>query len=66
MRFSVDRAAAGFEILARLARKTQVLFFTLHEHLLPVAERALEPDAFQVHKLERPLEREQKAADATA
>ncbi len=66
VRFSDDRAAAGFEILARLARKTQVLFFTLHEHLLPVAERALEPDAFQVHKLERPLEREQKAADATA
>jgi uncharacterized protein YhaN len=38
-----DRAAAGFRVLAELARKTQVLFFTHHEHLIDVARRALDP-----------------------
>jgi hypothetical protein len=28
---------------AELAAKTQVLFFTHHDHLLPIAERALAP-----------------------
>ncbi len=35
-----QRAAAGFKVLAALAAKTQVLFFTHHDHLIPVAERA--------------------------
>lgn len=38
-----DRAQAGFEVLAELARSTQVLFFTHHQHLVSVAERALAP-----------------------
>jgi uncharacterized protein YhaN len=39
--FDDERAAAGFRVLDELARKTQVLFFTHHEHLLNVARRTL-------------------------
>ena len=36
-----ERAQAGFEVLAELAKSTQVLFFTHHRHLLGVAESAI-------------------------
>lgn len=39
--FDDDRAAAGFRVLGELAKKTQVLFFTHHEHLIDVANEAL-------------------------
>ena len=39
--FDDKRAAAGFRVLSELAKKTQVLFFTHHQHLLDVAQRAL-------------------------
>lgn len=39
--FDDRRAAAGFRVLNELAKKTQVLFFTHHEHLLEVARTAL-------------------------
>jgi uncharacterized protein YhaN len=39
--FDDKRAAAGFGVLNELAKKTQVLFFTHHQHLLDVAQRAL-------------------------
>ncbi|MGL9623021.1 AAA family ATPase [Bradyrhizobium sp. U531] len=39
--FDDKRAAAGFRVLGQLAKKTQVLFFTHHEHLLEVAQKAL-------------------------
>jgi uncharacterized protein YhaN len=39
--FDDKRAAAGFRVLNELAKKTQVLFFTHHEHLLKVARKAL-------------------------
>ena len=39
--FDNKRAAAGFQVLAQLAQKTQVLFFTHHEHLLDLAGQAL-------------------------
>jgi uncharacterized protein YhaN len=39
--FDDDRAAAGFEVLSELAKKTQVLFFTHHQHLLNVANKAI-------------------------
>ena len=35
--FDPNRSAAGFEILGRLAQKTQVLFFTHHSHLIDIA-----------------------------
>lgn len=39
--FDDKRAASGFRVLGELAKKTQVLFFTHHEHLLEVARKAL-------------------------
>jgi uncharacterized protein YhaN len=39
--FDDDRAAAGFAVLSELAKKTQVLFFTHHQHLLNVANKAI-------------------------
>jgi uncharacterized protein YhaN len=39
--FDNKRAAAGFKVLAQLSQKTQVLFFTHHEHLLDIAGEAL-------------------------
>lgn len=38
-----DRARAGFEVLAELAGRTQVLFFTHHQHLAALAQTALRP-----------------------
>jgi len=40
--FDDARAAAGFEVLGKLASKTQILFFTRHRHLVDIAERTLE------------------------
>jgi uncharacterized protein YhaN len=37
-----QRSAAGFKVLANLAEKTQVLFFTHHEHLTRIAADAIE------------------------
>ena len=39
--FDDARAAAGFNVLAELAKKTQVLFFAHHHHLLDVARSAI-------------------------
>ncbi len=45
--FDEKRAAAGFRVLDELAKKTQVLFFTHHEHLVDVARKTLD-DAVSV------------------
>ena len=39
--FDDERAAAGFRALGRLAKVCQVLFFTHHEHLIEIAQKAL-------------------------
>jgi uncharacterized protein YhaN len=39
--FDDKRSAAGFRVLNELAKKTQVLFFTHHQHLLDVAHGRL-------------------------
>ncbi len=39
--FDDKRAAAGFKVLSELAKKTQVLFFTHHKHLVDVAQQTL-------------------------
>ncbi len=48
-----DDAAAGatFQVLAELSKKTQVLFFTHHEHLLERATAAIGANAFTAHRL---------------
>lgn len=50
--FDDTRAAAGMEVMARLAERTQVLFFTHHAHLLDIARRALGPDLSVISLLE--------------
>ncbi len=47
-----DRARAGFEILAELSTRTQVLFFTHHQHLVDVARAALQPGHVAVCRLD--------------
>ena len=39
--FDDERCRAGFEVLAEIARCTQIIFLTHHEHLLALARRAL-------------------------
>lgn len=39
--FDNDRAAAGFKVLGQLSRKTQILFFTHHRHLVEIAQATL-------------------------
>ncbi|HUY92590.1 MAG TPA: AAA family ATPase [Pirellulales bacterium] len=53
IRFDNDRSAATLAALAALSRRTQVIFFTHHEHLLDLAEQRLKPGEFFVHRLPR-------------
>ena len=46
-----ERAHVGFQVLAELAKSTQVLFFTHHRHLLNVAENAIGASNFAVCEL---------------
>jgi uncharacterized protein YhaN len=41
--FDDARAAAGFAVLGELAKSTQVLYLTHHDHLVPIARHALGP-----------------------
>ena len=43
--FDDDRAAAGFRLLGELSQKTQVLFFTHHQHLVEIARKTLDVSA---------------------
>ena len=49
--FDDHRAAAALRILAELSRKTQIIFFTHHLHLLRLAEQNLEKGVLWVHRL---------------
>ncbi|WP_419759933.1 AAA family ATPase [Acidisoma sp.] len=49
--FDDRRAHAGFKVLGEIARRTQVLFFTHHDHLRDIAERALHPHTLSVRDL---------------
>ena len=40
--FDDERSAAGFKVLAGLAQRCQVMFFTHHDHLAVLAQRALD------------------------
>jgi len=46
--FDNDRARAGFQLLADLARSTQVLFFTHHSHLVDLARDVMGTDRISV------------------
>ncbi|NUQ61863.1 MAG: AAA family ATPase [Pirellulales bacterium] len=49
--FDDGRSAATLEVLAELARKTQVIFFTHHEHLVALAEERVPGGELFVHRL---------------
>ncbi len=49
--FDDDRALAALEVLAQLSRRTQVLFFTHHEHLIALAKEHLDPEMVFTHEL---------------
>ena len=51
VQFDDDRAVATLGVLAELARRAQVLFFTHHGHLCELAAAALPPDAWRRHDL---------------
>ena len=55
IKFDNERSAATLEALAELSRRTQVIFFTHHEHLLELAQRRLAPGDFFVHRLPRAM-----------
>jgi uncharacterized protein YhaN len=50
--FDDDRAVAALRALARLSKKTQVIFFTHHEHLVDLAASNLDTGSFFVHRLD--------------
>ena len=49
--FDDDRAAAGIHVLAEIAQRTQVIFFTHHHHLLDIANDVLEPEQWTAQRL---------------
>ena len=50
--FDEDRARAGLQALGELARSTQVLFFTHHSHLIPIARDVIGADVVSTCALE--------------
>jgi len=53
--FDNERSLAAFRTLEKLARRTQVLFFTHHRHLVEIAQENLGPDVLFVHELRSPV-----------
>lgn len=51
IKFDNDRAMAALEILAELAKKTQIIFFTHHRHLAELAESSMESNLMIKHTL---------------
>ncbi len=47
--FDDERSAAGLDVLAQLAQKTQVLFFTHHRHLIDIARARWGPGVHVQH-----------------
>jgi uncharacterized protein YhaN len=53
IRFDDERSVATLKVLAQLSQRTQVIFFTHHEHLVDLAKRHLRDGRLFVHRLER-------------
>ncbi len=51
VQFDDDRAVAALHILSKLSRKTQVILFTHHQHLVQLATEHLEAGHFHLHDL---------------
>ena len=50
--FDDQRAAAGFRVLGRLAKRCQVIFLTHHEHMVELAQRTL-PNPVPIWRMDR-------------
>lgn len=53
MNFDDARAVATLKILAQLSRRTQVIFFTHHQHLVDLAREHLSPDDLHVATIKK-------------
>lgn len=51
LRFDDDRSAATLDVLADLAEKTQVVFFTHHRHLVKLARERMPAEKLRLHTL---------------
>ncbi|MFZ0131691.1 MAG: AAA family ATPase [Desulfobacterales bacterium] len=51
--FDDERAAATLQVLAELSRRTQVIFFTHHRHLVELAEKHVDGAELILHTLAR-------------
>ncbi len=51
IKFDDDRAVAALKALAQLSTKTQVIFFTHHQHLVELAEKNIDPLVLIKHTL---------------
>jgi uncharacterized protein YhaN len=54
LNFDDERAIAGFEALHDLSKHTQVIFFTHHDHLVKLAQKAIAGDGLAIHELPIP------------
>ncbi len=54
IKFDDNRVAATLQALAEFAKRTQVIVFTHHEHLLEIAEKKLENGSWHEHRLGEP------------
>jgi uncharacterized protein YhaN len=61
LNFDDQRAAAALRELAELSRRTQVLFFTHHRHIIDLARAQLPDDRVIMHELPEPRIREQRS-----
>ena len=62
--FDDDRALATMEVLAELSHKTQVIFFTHHQHLVELAEANLSGKELFLHHLDGPGVRAEQPPEA--
>ncbi len=51
LRFDDNRATATLQVLADLSKKTQVIFFTHHPHLVHLAKNHVNPETLKQHVL---------------
>ncbi len=51
IKFDDQRAAAALQVLAELSKKTQVIFFTHHRHLVDLAEKHIDASVLIRHEL---------------
>ena len=52
IKFDNERAIATLKVLAEMSKKTQVIFFTHHQHLVELAEASIESNLLFKHVLE--------------